>query len=233
MQKANQEPEQRHKLREQFLEAFVRAMIINSYDPKKDKELQEELMKDRLAGMTEDLKKTKPIVEYVGGKPLPKMPTPTAPPPTPQEIYGFHRKFGLMEPRPHPSPGKMPRLSRYNPVPLPKWQPSQMQKGQKPETINLGKLAAILVDPSVFSVECPGPYKNLLVNRGGNIQTSGITLTPEEVNAVMHNISEQTRIPLMPGVFRAAVQDLLVTAVISDYVGTRFMVQKRNPFQRY
>ena len=88
-------------------------------------------------------------------------------------------------------------------------------------------------DPAVLNVECPGPYKNLLVNRGGSVQTSSVMLTHEEINSVMHNISEHTRIPITPGVFRAAVQDLLITAVISDFVGTRFLIQKRNPFQRY
>lgn len=225
--------EQRHKLREHFLETFVRAMVINSYDPKKDKELQEKFMKDKLSDMTDDLKKAKPPVEYIGGRPLPQLPKAHMAPPQPPETHQFQKRFGLVEPRAHPAPARIPKIPTRSPIPLPQWQPTQMRPGQKPETINLGKLAGILIDPSVLSVECPGPYKNLLVNRGGSIQASGITLTPEEINAVMHNISEQTRIPLTPGVFRAAVQDLVVTAVLSDYVGTRFMVQKRNPFQRY
>ena len=126
-------------------------------------------------------------------------------------------------------------LPRDNPIPLPQpsYQPTKFKPGQKIETVNLGKLAGILTDPSVFSIECPGPYKNLLVNRSGSIQTSALALTPEEINSVMHNISEQTRIPITPGVFRAAVQDLIVTAVMSDFVGTRFVIQKRNPFQRF
>ncbi|MBU0977502.1 MAG: hypothetical protein KKD18_03735 [Nanoarchaeota archaeon] len=227
-------PEQieRHKLREHILESFVRAIIISSYDERKDKELQERLMKDRLEDMTDELKRTKPPAqiehppEYIGGIPLPSMPQPP-------EVHQFQRRFGLVKPRQHSSPMRMPRIPMHSPVPLPQWQPTKFKSGQKVETVNLGKLAGILIDPSVFSVECPGPYKSLLVNRSGSLQTSGVTLTPEEINAVMHNISDQTRIPLTPGVFRAALQDLVITAVLSDYVGTRFVIQKRNPFMRY
>lgn len=154
---------------------------------------------------------------------------------SPREKHQFQKKFGLVEPRTHPSPGRIPMIPRRSPIPLPQQQykPSPLKPGQKPETVNLGKLAGILVDPSVFSVECQGPHKNLLVNRGGSIQTSEVTLTDEEINTMMHNISEQTRIPISGRVFRTAIQDLVVTAVISDFVGTRFVIQKRSPFQRY
>ncbi|MFH1802769.1 MAG: hypothetical protein ABH864_04975 [archaeon] len=228
------EKEQRQILREHFLEAFVRSLVINAYDPKKDKELQESFQKDKLADMTEELKKVRamPMRDFSRENLFPK--TSGLPPPQPHEIHQFRRNFGVVEPRMHPSPGRIP-IPRHSPFPLPQqpYQPTSLRPGQKPETINLGKLAGILIDPSVFSVECPGPYKNLLVNRSGSVQTSAVTLTNEEINAVMHNVSDQTRIPLTSGVFRAAIQDLVVTAVVSDFVGTRFVIQKRNPFQRF
>jgi hypothetical protein len=225
---------------------FVRAMIINAYDPEKDKALQERFMKDKLEDMTDELKKNQAISvvnmeqERIGGKLLPELPRPqmpsfaAMPTPTLQETHHFQKKFGLIETKAHPSYKPIP-LSKYSPIPLPQqpYQPTKLRPGHRIETVNLGKLAGVLVDPSVLSIECPGPYKNLLVNRSGSIQTSAITLTPEEINAMMHNVSEQTRIPITPGVFRAAVQDLLITAVLSDFVGTRFVIQKRNPFQRY
>jgi hypothetical protein len=246
MPEIDQQQDQRHKLREHFIEMFVRDLIINSYDPEKDKALQEKFMKDKLEEMTEELKKSQAVSvvdinqQYLGRQPVSAMPelprtkfTPNISP-SPQEIHYLQKRFGIIEPQMHPSHGPM-RMPTYSPIPLPPptYQPTKFKPGHKIETVNLGKLAGILVDPSVLSIECPGPYKNLLVNRSGSIQTSAITLTPEEINAIMHNVSEQTRIPLTPGVFRAAVQDLIVTAVLSDFVGTRFVIQKRNPFQRY
>jgi hypothetical protein len=46
----------------------------------------------------------------------------------------------------------------------------------------------------------------------------------------MSSISEQTKIPLIPGIFKAVLNNLIITAVLSDYVGTRFIIQKRSPF---
>ncbi|MBI5803803.1 hypothetical protein HY450_01000 [Candidatus Pacearchaeota archaeon] len=105
---------------------------------------------------------------------------------------------------------------------------------QGKENINIGKITQILLDPSVFSVECPGPNKNLLVNRSGVIQTSKLMMTNEQIKSLMEEFSEKTRIPLIEsGLFKALFQDLLFTAVVSEFVGTRFIIQKRTPFQRY
>jgi hypothetical protein len=205
--------EERQILRENFIEAIVRNLVINSYDPEKDQELKESRQKEKLNSLTEDLKKT-------------------------NAMPAFHRDELLHNPQTAPQikihQGRtMPRVKTPIPLPQEPYSPSAMKPGQKIDTVNLGKISSVLIDPSVFSVECPGPNKNLLVNRSGSVQASSITLTVEEINAIMQNISDQTRIPITPGVFKAAVQDLVVTAVMSDFVGTRFMIQKRMPFQRY
>jgi len=120
--------------------------------------------------------------------------------------------------------------SLKSPLPAPPYNPPQLPPGKRAETINLGKLTQILLDPSVLSIECPGTEKNLLVNRSGSVQTSGIALTKQEINFVVDEFSEKTRIPFGIGVFKAAFQDLIMTAVISEYVGTRFIIQKKTPF---
>lgn len=129
------------------------------------------------------------------------------------------------------SPPAQPQIKKVPAIlpTLPPVAPSQSNGKSKP--LKLGKIAKILIDPTVLSVESPGPQKNLVVNRGGQIQTSPENLTQEEIKEIMKSISERTRIPLTPGLFKAAVEDLLVTAVVSDYVGTRFIIQKRLPFQ--
>ncbi len=103
----------------------------------------------------------------------------------------------------------------------------QPSREQSKQSFNLGKLAKLLLDPAVLSVESPGPGKNILVNRSGKIQTSGITLSQEEIRNVINEISEKTRVPVSPGVFKAAFQDLIITAVLSEHVGARFIIQKR------
>ena len=107
------------------------------------------------------------------------------------------------------------------------------QRSEKSEPINLGKIAQILMDPAVQSIECPGSGKNILVNRSGAIQASATILSGEEILGITQEFSDKTRIPLGPGVFKAAFQDLLMTAVVSEIVGTRFIIQKRNPLQHF
>jgi len=99
--------------------------------------------------------------------------------------------------------------------------------------MSFGKISQILMDPSVFSLECPGPMKNILVNKAGRIQVSSTRLTKEEIDGIMEEISERTRIPVTPGIFKTAYQNVIITAVISEFVGTRFVIQKRNPYRKY
>ncbi len=195
--------EEVYKLRGDFLEFFVKSLIANSYKPKKDEEFFVE--------QTQAAVPAKGVIAQPAVKPreAPKVLAPA--------------KVGAMLPA-RAKPMMKPSTLQISPPPVSK---SSYSGG----TINLGKIASVLRDPSVFSIEVPGPGKNILVNRGGTMQTSAIMLTKEEIQKIMDNLSEKTRIPILPGLFKAAVQDLLVTAVVSDFVGTRFIVQKRMPFQ--
>lgn len=123
-----------------------------------------------------------------------------------------------------------PQIFRQQPIPNLQL-PAPIPRGGG--GINLGKITSVLLDPAVFGVECQGPGKNLLVNRSGAIQAASLSLTKDEINMLMEEFSDKTRIPLVDGVFKAAFQDLILTAVVSDFVGTRFIIQKRLPFQRY
>ncbi len=89
------------------------------------------------------------------------------------------------------------------------------------------KLLPLLLDPSVQSIECKGEGQRILVLRGPSVQISNITLSKEEINSLMKEISEKTRIPLIQGLFKAAFENFIITAVISDFVGTRFIIEKK------
>lgn len=93
------------------------------------------------------------------------------------------------------------------------------------------KISKILSDPAVIGLECPGPDKNLIVNRSGRPQPMALTFTKEEIDDLLKEYSRQTRIPLViPGVFKAVLGSNMLTAVTSEFVGTKFMIQKRtNP----
>ena len=47
------------------------------------------------------------------------------------------------------------------------------------------------------------------------------------MSAFLKDLSDKTRIPLLPGLFKVVFQNLIVTAVISEFVGTKFIIEKR------
>ncbi len=89
------------------------------------------------------------------------------------------------------------------------------------------KLMQFLKDPSVIGLECPGPDKNIVINRQGRIQPVQLTLKENEIKSILEEISSETKIPIINGLFKAAYKSFIITAVISDFVGTRFMIEKR------
>jgi len=93
-----------------------------------------------------------------------------------------------------------------------------------------GRIAPLLHDPSVATIECLGAGKQVTVIRRGQKQITKIALTTEEINKILENISESAHIPLLQGVFRAIVDNLAVNAVISEMIGSRFVIKKQNVF---
>ena len=106
--------------------------------------------------------------------------------------------------------------------------PMISQETQEQEIPYLGKLTPLISDPEVESIESPGPNQNILVKKRGALQRTSISLTPQEIETIIKDFSQKTRIPLIEGTFKAALSDLIITAVISEFVGSRFVIQKRN-----
>ena len=79
---------------------------------------------------------------------------------------------------------------------------------------------------SVSSIECPGPGKQLILNKMGIVSPTGVSLTAEEINDIMKEISRRTRIPINQGLFKTAFDNLILTAVVSEFVGTRFLIER-------
>lgn len=90
----------------------------------------------------------------------------------------------------------------------------------------LGKLMPMLNDPQVAEIECPGPNKNLNIMRRGQKLTTNLILTQEEIDNIMQEISNKTRIPLIQGMFKAALGNLHISAAISEFIGTSFQIHK-------
>lgn len=196
-----------HPVREEFLKRFVRALIENSLNPEERRKIIEEQFQ------------RKEVIENLRVKIEPMEPKIDLDRPN---VKGMIPSMIHSQPPPIRIPRTAPPIKMNLPV-------SPSSTG----SINLGKITPFLSDPAVMSVEAPGAGKNILINRSGAIQTSPMSLTKEEIDAIMKEVSDKTRIPLSTGVFKAAFQNLIITAVLSDYIGTRFLIQKKNPFQKY
>lgn len=133
---------------------------------------------------------------------------------------------------------KIPHLQPPRPSAPPKVEKKEELKKSKevhpsPPTIitveALSKLNNLMLDPTVQTIECPGPGKQVTVYRSGFIQNTNIFLTTDEIRKIMSEISEITKIPIIPGVFKAALGNFVITSVVSEFVGTRFIIQKKEP----
>ncbi|NPE26825.1 hypothetical protein HNV12_02370 [Methanococcoides sp. SA1] len=103
-------------------------------------------------------------------------------------------------------------------------------QGQVTLTQDYGKIMPLLDDPSVSNIECPGPDKPLFVVRVGQRQITKITLNPLEIRALLEKFAEAAHIPLLEGVFRVTVDGMNVSAVISEMLGSKFVIRKATPY---
>ncbi len=94
----------------------------------------------------------------------------------------------------------------------------------------LAKLQSLIQDPMVLSIECPGPEKNILVRTYKKLNITRFILTDSEIDKIINYFSEQARIPVIGGILKAAVENLIISAVKSDYVGSRFIINKMTPY---
>lgn len=125
------------------------------------------------------------------------------------------------------------------PVPKQPLQPNFQQQFQpqfqpqlKPEQgeFNLGKINPLIKDQAITLIECPGPGKFITVKRINQINITQIKLAEKEISEIIRKFSEKAKIPVIQGTFKAAVGNLIITAIISEFIGSRFIITKITPY---
>ncbi|MFO7872829.1 MAG: hypothetical protein R6U26_04330 [Candidatus Undinarchaeales archaeon] len=96
----------------------------------------------------------------------------------------------------------------------------------RPERINLGRLNHLLNDPFVKSIECSGPDNKIIVRGVMGRKFTSLTLDKKEVDDVITAFSRLGKIPIKPGIFRIVFGNLLLSAMISDVAGSKFIIKK-------
>ena len=98
-----------------------------------------------------------------------------------------------------------------------------------PSGFSLNKLDFFIQDPRVTIIECPGPKKFLLTRTAGRTEITKLSLNNQEIQSIIEKFANVAKIPIMSGLFKAAVGNLVITAVVSDIAGSRFIITKITP----
>ena len=108
--------------------------------------------------------------------------------------------------------------------------PVVMAEGVVDEDESYGKISPLLNDPSVSTIECLGANKELMIIRAGQKQKTRVVLNADEIKEVLQKVADETHIPLLEGVFRASVKGFSINAVVSEMVGSRFVIKKATAY---
>lgn len=154
-------------------------------------------------------KEAEPIFAKFTPQPLPQAPHLPAARPTPSPL----KPRGPLRIPEYPLP---PNLQYIRPVP-------------RNVEIDLGRLNPITQDPNVRSIECNGPEENLIVRGNTGTRTTNIVLSKEEIDQILQTFSQVSKIPVHEGVVKIVVGRLILSAIISDVVGSKFIIRKMAP----
>jgi hypothetical protein len=120
-------------------------------------------------------------------------------------------------------------LTRHSRKPIRRLKPRPAPV-QNPGVSGVSIVNKLLKDRSIQSIECPGPGKNLIIKSRNKINVTRIVLNESQINEVMVYFSQQARIPISGGILKAAVGDLIVSAVSSKFIGSRFIINRETPY---
>jgi len=91
--------------------------------------------------------------------------------------------------------------------------------------IDLWKLNPLIKDPAVRIIEV-NPDEKVLVTGAMGTRPANIILNKEDIDRVLNEFSKVSKIPVEEGVYRIVVGNLILSAVISEVIGSKFMIRK-------
>jgi hypothetical protein len=91
--------------------------------------------------------------------------------------------------------------------------------------IDLLKLNPLINDPAVMVIE-GNPDEKVRVTGTMGTKPTGIFLTKEDIDNIINKFSGASKIPINEGIYRVAVGNLNLSAIISKNIGSRFIIKK-------
>jgi hypothetical protein len=113
-------------------------------------------------------------------------------------------------------------------IPEPRLPPTMQYLKPTPTSrkIELGKLNPLIQDPLVKVIECNGPDERLIVEGGMGRKPTDIILSKEDIEMIVEKFSESSKIPTGSGIYRVVVGRLILTAILSTVIGSKFIIKK-------
>ena len=91
--------------------------------------------------------------------------------------------------------------------------------------IDLYKLNPLIQDPAVKSIiGNPDERVSVIVQSGTKI--TKIALNKEDIDRIINVFSEKSKIPVIEGIYKVVVGNLTLSAIISEVIGSRFVITK-------
>lgn len=103
--------------------------------------------------------------------------------------------------------------------------PIQIPQFQKSLDIDLGKINIFFNDPRINSIECSGPDKFITVITNKQ-ELTRISLNEKEIQDIINKFSTLSNTKIIGGLLKARVNNYTITAVVSEIIGSRFMISK-------
>jgi len=96
--------------------------------------------------------------------------------------------------------------------------------GQPQEQLRIDARIDSLLTGDIKVIECANG--NIRVKRNGEFEQTTLFLNESEVKDLIKKFSEMTKMPISDNIFRATINNFAITAIVSDKIGSRFLITK-------
>jgi hypothetical protein len=93
--------------------------------------------------------------------------------------------------------------------------------------VDLGKLNNLIVDPTIEAIQCDGSFIPVKIIKNGESINTNIELNDREINDIINIFARNLGVEVKGPVFKASIQGLMLSAVVSEFAGTRFIITKK------
>ena len=103
---------------------------------------------------------------------------------------------------------------------------AKIEKPMQKNALQSISINELMQNPAVISLECKGPDIPLIMKTRAGPTTIDKILSLEEINEIINKFSEESHIPIVSEVFRAIVNNMMITASLSNPEAPQFIITK-------